>query len=66
MLGNAIESNESDIANIFKKLYNFMRKTKSYLKKTRNDIETLHPNFTEEGKKERPAGHVVVSARLIL
>ena len=34
MLGNALEKNESDIANIVKKLHNFMRKTKNYIKKT--------------------------------
>ena len=43
-----------------------MRKTKNYLKKTPTDIETLHPDFTEEGKEDRPAGHVGVSAGLIL
>ena len=36
-----------------------MRKTKNYLKKKQNDIEKLHPDFSE-GKEERPAGHVVV------
>ena len=66
MLGNAIEKNESDIANIVKKLHNFMRKTKNYLKKTWNDIEMLHPDFTEEVNEERPVGHVGVSAGLIL
>ena len=66
MLDNDIKKNESDIDNIVKKIYNFMRKTKNYLKKTPNDIETLHPDFTEEGKEDRPAGHVGVSAGRIL
>ena len=43
-----------------------MRKTKNYLKKNPNDIEKLHPDFTEEVKEERPVGHVDVSAGLIL
>ena len=51
---------ESDIANIVKKPHNFMRKTKSYLRKNPNGIEKLHPNFSEEGKEKRPAGHVGV------
>ena len=34
-----------------------MRKTKNYLKQT-HDNEKLHPDFSEEGKKEKPAGHV--------
>ena len=36
-----------------------MRKTKNYLKQT-HDNEKLHPDFSEEGKKEKPAGHVGV------
>ena len=43
-----------------KKTHNFIRKTKSYLKKYPNDLEKLHPDFSEEGKEERPAGHVGV------
>ena len=60
MLGNAIKKkkNESDIANIVKKPHNFIRNTKNYLKKNLNHIQLLHPDFLEEGKKERPAGHV--------
>ena len=50
MLGNAIGKNENDKANIVKKLHNFMRKTKIILKNW-NEIETLHPDFTEEGKE---------------
>ena len=37
-----------------------MRKTKNYLKKTPNGIEKVHPDFSEERKEERPAGHVGV------
>ena len=43
-----------------------MRKTNKYLKKTPNDMEMLHPDFTEEGKEERPGGYVGVSIGLIL
>ena len=43
-----------------KKTHNFIRKTKSYLNKNPNDLEKLHPDFSEEGKEERPAGHVSV------
>ena len=51
---------ENDIANIVKKTHNFIRKTKGYLKKNPNDLEKLHPDFSEEGKEERPARHVGV------
>ena len=51
---------ESNIANIVKKTHNFIRKTKNNLKKNPNDNEMLHPDFLEEGKEERPAGHVGV------
>ena len=37
-----------------------MRKIKNYLKKTPNGIEKVHPDFSEERKEERPAGHVGV------
>ena len=37
-----------------------MRKTKNYLNKNPNDIEKLHPDFSEEGKEKRPAGNVGV------
>ena len=43
-----------------KKTHDFIRKAKSYLKKNPNDLEKLHPDFSEEGKEERPAGHVSV------
>ena len=42
-----------------------MRKTKNYLKKPPNDLEKLHPNFSEEGKEERPAEHVGVFCKNI-
>ena len=42
------------------KSHNFMRKTKNYLNKNPNYIEKLHPDFSEEGKEERPAGNVGV------
>ena len=35
-----------------------MRKTKNYLKKPPNGIEKIYPDFSEERKEERPAGHV--------
>ena len=54
------KKSENDIADIVKKTHNFIRKTKSYLKKNPNDLEKLHPDFPEEGKEERPAGHVGV------
>ena len=37
-----------------------MRKTRKMLKKPPNDIEILHPDFSEEEDEERPAGHVGV------
>ena len=43
-----------------KKPDDFMRKTKNYFKKTPNDIEKLHRDFLEEGKEERPVGHLGV------
>ena len=54
------KKNESDIGNIVKKTHNFIRKTKNCLKKNPNYIEVLHPDFLEEGKEERSAGHVGV------
>ena len=60
-----LKKNENDQANIVKKLHNFMRKTKIILKNW-NDIETLRPDFTEEGKEERPVGNVGVSTGRIL
>ena len=53
MLGNSIKKSENDIANIVKRPHNFIRKTKSYLKKKNpNDFEKLHPDFLEEGKEK--------------
>ena len=37
-----------------------MRKIKNYLKETLNGIEKVHPDFSEERKKERLGGHVGV------
>ena len=37
-----------------------MRKIKNYLKKTPNGIERVHPDFSEERKEVRPAGHVCI------
>ena len=37
-----------------------MGKTKYYQKKTRNDLEKLHQDFSEEGKEERPVRYVSV------
>ena len=64
MRGNAIEKNESDIANIVKKLHNFMRKTKSYLKKTVMTLKRYIQISQRKGKKK--VGHVGVSVGLIL
>ena len=55
-----LKKSGNDIANIVKKLHNFIRKIKSYLKKNPNDLEKLNPDFSEEVKEERPAGHVGV------
>ena len=54
------KKSKNDIANIVKKTHNFIRKTKNYRKKNPNDLEKLHPDFSEEGKEERPAGRVGV------
>ena len=35
-------------------------KLKIISKNLPNDLEKLHPNFSEEGKEERPAEHVGV------
>ena len=42
-----------------------MRKTNDYLNKNPNDIEKLHPDFSEEGKENRPAGHMGVFCQLL-
>ena len=42
------KKSENDIANIVKNPHNFIRKTKSYLKKNPNDLEKIHPDFSEE------------------
>ena len=46
------------IASIVKKPNNFVKKTENYLKQTPSDLEKLHPDFSEEGKEEIPAGYV--------
>ena len=51
MLDNAIEKNESDIANIVKKFHNFMRKTKNYLKKTEMTLKRYIQISQRKGKK---------------
>ena len=33
-----------------------MKKAKNYLKKPPNDLKKLNPDFSEEGKEERPGG----------
>ena len=37
-----------------------MRETKKLSKKNPNGIEKMYPDFPEESKEERPAGHVGV------
>ena len=36
------------------------KKTKNYLQNNPNDLEKLHPDFSEEGTEEMSAGHVGV------
>ena len=62
-----LKKQESDIANIVKKNpHNFMRKTKNYLNKNPNDIEKLHPDFSEEEKKIDLLGMSVISAKILV
>ena len=42
------------------KTHIFVRKIKIYLKKTLNNLEKLHPDFSKEGREERPARHAGV------
>ena len=51
MLGNAIEKNERDKARIVKKLHNFMRKTKNYLKTTEMILKRCIQISQMKGKK---------------
>ena len=44
-----------------KKSHNFVRKSKNYLKNP-NDLQKLHPDFSEEGKEERQLDMWVFSA----
>ena len=48
------------LSTLSKKPYNFVGKTKDYLKKTPNDLEKLHPDFSEERKERMKAGFVGV------
>ena len=59
------QKSENDIANIKKKKQlNFVRKTNIYLKKTPNNLEKLHRDFSKEGKKERQLGMWVFHANI--
>ena len=46
------KKSENVIANIVKKPHNFVKKTKNYLQNNPNDLEKLHPDFSEEGTEE--------------
>ena len=54
------KKSENVIANIVKKPHNFVKKAKNYLQNNPNDLEKLHPDFSEEGTEEMSAGHVGV------
>ena len=59
-LATLSKKSENVIANIVKKPHNFVKKTKNYLQNNPNDLEKLHPDFSEEGTEEMSAGHVGV------
>ena len=59
-LATLSKKSENVIANIVKKPHNFVQKTKNYLQNNPNDLEKLHPDFSEEGTEEVSAGHVSV------
>ena len=59
-LATLSKKSENVIANIVKKTHNFVKKTKTYLQNNPNDLEKLHPDFSEEGTEEMSAGHVGV------
>ena len=59
-LATLSEKSENVIANIVKKPHNFVKKTKNYLQNNPNDLEKLHPDFSEEGTEEMSAGHIGV------
>ena len=59
-LATLSKKSENVIANIVKKPHNFVKKTKNYLQNNPNDLEKLHPHFSEEGTDEVSAGHVGV------
>ena len=68
MLGNAIEKNESDIANIVKKFYNFIRKTKNYLEKNPQMTWKRYTSRFHRARERRKVccvGHVGISTGLI-
>ena len=46
------KKNESDIANIFKKIHNFMRKNKNYLRKTEMTLKRYIQIFQRKEKKK--------------
>ena len=41
-----------------------MRKTKNYLNNNPNDIEKLHPDFSEDGEEKSLLGMWVFSAKI--
>ena len=59
-LATLSKKSENVIANIVKKPHNFVKKTKNYLQNNPNDLEKLHPDFSEEGTQKMSAGHVDV------
>ena len=59
-LATLSKKGENVIVNIVKKPHNFVKKTKNYLQNNPNDLEKLHPDFSEEGTEEMSAGHVGV------
>ena len=59
-LSTLSKKSENVISKIVKKTHNFVKKTKNYLQNNPNDLEKLHPDFSEEGTEEMSAGHVGV------
>ena len=56
------QKSENNIANTIQK-HNFTGKTKNYLKKNPNDLEKLHPDFSE-GKEEKQLDTWVFTAKI--
>ena len=56
-LATLSKNSENVIANIVKKPHNFVKKKLKTTLKNPNDLEKLHPDFSE-GTEEMPAGHV--------